>query len=69
MTVNRIVRINADGTRDTAFTTNTGTGVNGAYVWAVAAQADGRILVGGSFTGFNNINRSYIARIGGDAAA
>ena len=69
VTVNRIVRLNADGTRDTAFTTNTGTGVNGAYVWAVAAQADGRILVGGSFTGFNNINRSYIARIGGDAAA
>ena len=64
-TVNRIVRLNSDGTRDTTFTTNTGTGASGT-VSAIAIQSDGKIILGGDFLGFNQINRSYLARIGGD---
>ena len=50
---NRIVRLNADGTRDNSF--NAGTGFNGS-TFALAIQPDGKILVGGNFTTFNNIS-------------
>jgi uncharacterized delta-60 repeat protein len=65
--VNNIVRLNPDGTRDTAFTVNSGTGFN-TSVQSLALQPDGKILAGGEFTGFNGINRNGIARIGGDLA-
>jgi uncharacterized delta-60 repeat protein len=66
-TVNFIARLNADGTRDTAFTTNTGTGVSD-IVYGVAIQSDGKILVGGRFTTINGIPRFKVARIGGALA-
>jgi uncharacterized delta-60 repeat protein len=52
VTVNRIVRLNTDGTRDTAFTTNTGTGANSTILSAVI-QADQKIVLGGAFTTWN----------------
>jgi len=64
-TVNRIVRLNSDGTRDTTFTTNTGTAFNND-VFSIAIQSDGKILCGGSFTLLNNVVRSRLARIGGE---
>ena len=45
VTRNRIARLNPDGTLDTAFNPN----ANGT-VYAIAVQADGKILVGGDFT-------------------
>jgi len=66
-TVNYIVRLNSDGTRDTAFTTNAGTGAN-AIIYTLVIQSDNKVLVGGNFTGYNSINRSYLARIGGEIA-
>jgi len=65
VTVNRIVRLNADGTRDTAFTTNTGTGASG-IVFTIAVQSDGKILVGGSFTTFNGVTVNRIVRLNSD---
>jgi len=67
VTLNRIVRLNSSGTIDTAFTTNTGTGAIGT-VSSIAIQGDEKILLGGNFTGFNNITRTRLARIGGDIA-
>jgi uncharacterized delta-60 repeat protein len=58
---NYIIRLNADGTRDTGFAT-TGTGFDNA-VRAIAVQSDGRILVGGSFTSYNGTSQNYIARL------
>jgi uncharacterized delta-60 repeat protein len=52
-TVNRIARLNADGTLDNTF--NTGTGFNNT-VNSVYVQPDGKILVGGVFTSFNGTN-------------
>jgi uncharacterized delta-60 repeat protein len=68
-TVNSIVRLNADGTRDTAFTTNTGTGVIGGAVNSIAIQSDGKIIVVGGFKGFNQVVRNNILRIGGDLSS
>jgi uncharacterized delta-60 repeat protein len=67
-TVNRIVRLNSDGTRDTAFTTNAGTGLVGGAVQALAIQGDGQLLAGGLFTTFNGVIRNGIVEIGGGLA-
>ena len=61
VTRNRIARLNPDGTLDTAFNPN----ANG-IVFAIAVQADGKILVGGDFFGANSIGgqtRNRIARL------
>ena len=56
----RIARLNADGSVDTSF--NPGTGANKA-VWALALQADGKVVLGGTFTSVNNTTCTYIARL------
>lgn len=58
-----LVRLNADGSLDTAF--HLGTGANG-WVWAIAVGPDGQILIGGDFTSFNGVARQRIARLGPD---
>lgn len=61
---NFIARLNPDGSNDATF--NIGTGFMGysyEYVKAITLQADGKILVGGSFEGFNGINRNRIVRL------
>jgi uncharacterized delta-60 repeat protein len=57
---NRITRLNADGTRDTGFTT--GSGFNGS-VTTIALQTDGKILVGGIFTLIDGNVQSNFARL------
>ena len=63
-TINRIARLNSDGTLDTAFITNTGTGANNDVI-EIAIQPDGKIVVGGYFTGFGGYPANRIARLGG----
>ena len=59
VTRNGIARLNSDGTLDTAFNPNAGNGV----VYAIAVQADGKILVGGLFTTIGGQTRHGIARL------
>src|SRR3954467_9089008 len=47
----KVMRLNADGTRDTSFNVG-GAGANN-QVFAVAVQPDGKILIGGFFTSYN----------------
>jgi uncharacterized delta-60 repeat protein len=47
----RVIRLNADGTRDTTFNVG-GAGAN-LIVYAAALQPDGKILIGGDFTSYN----------------
>ena len=65
VTVNSIVRLNSDGTRDTTFTTNTGTGFN-SFVFSVAVQSDGKLIIGGGFSTFNGVTVNYIVRLNSD---
>jgi len=60
---NHIARLNTGGTLDAAF--NPGTGTDGS-VYAVALQADGRVVIGGDFTTVNGSPRRGVARLGGD---
>jgi uncharacterized delta-60 repeat protein len=65
-TVGRIVRLNSDGTRDTTFTTNTGTNVTGSVVYDFAEQSDGKILAVGGFSTFDGTSASRIVRLNSD---
>jgi hypothetical protein len=58
VTRNRIARLNANGTLDAAFNPNAS-----GFVAAIAVQADGKILVGGSFTTIGGATRNRIARL------
>jgi uncharacterized delta-60 repeat protein len=67
-TRNQIGRLNADGSLDTSFNP----GAN-SDVWALAVQADGKILVGGGFTtlgggGTGTTTRNYIGRLNADGS-
>ncbi|MEO8435397.1 MAG: DUF4214 domain-containing protein [Pyrinomonadaceae bacterium] len=55
---NRIGRLNPDGTLDTAFNPS----ANG-NVFAIAVQADGKVLAGGGFTNIGGQPRNSIARL------
>lgn len=62
----RIGRLNTDGTVDTAFL-NGPSGVSGGDVNALALQADGKIVLGGSgFGQVNGVARNNLARLNSD---
>jgi uncharacterized delta-60 repeat protein len=61
----RLARLDADGAVDTDF--NAGSGAD-AQIFAVALQADGKILVGGDFTRINQVGRNRIARLNPDGS-
>tara|TARA_R110000796_G_scaffold153527_1_gene270075 strand:+ start:790 stop:2658 length:1869 start_codon:yes stop_codon:yes gene_type:complete len=60
-----IIRLNSNGTEDTSFYTNLGTGFTNAGLGmsTVAIQSDGKIIVGGSNTTFNGNTRKYVVRL------
>ncbi|MBN8728128.1 MAG: delta-60 repeat domain-containing protein [Xanthomonadales bacterium] len=60
-----LARINADGSRDGSFgNPNITTG----WVYTIAPQADGKLVVGGGFTSVNGVPRGYVARFNGDGS-
>jgi len=67
-TVNRLLRVNSDGSRDTSFSTGTGTIGFNDYVYAIAIQTDGKILVGGSFTTYQGTTYNRIIRLNSDGS-
>ena len=62
---NRIARLQSNGNLDTGF--DPGPGVSGeSYsleISAIAAQADGRVMIGGDFSSVNGISRYRLARL------
>jgi uncharacterized delta-60 repeat protein len=64
-TRNRLVRLNSDGTEDTQFYTNLGTGFD-AQIDDVKIQSDGKILVCGAFQAFNGNTRRRLIRLNAD---
>ena len=58
--LNRIARLNSDGSLDMTFTPGTGAS---ATIWDMALQPDGKLVVGGEFTTFNGTARGRIARL------
>lgn len=62
---NRIARLNRDGELDANF--SAGSGANGG-IFAIAVQYDGKILIGGDFTEFNQRPRNRVARLDPDGS-
>jgi uncharacterized delta-60 repeat protein len=60
-----ITRIHPNGVNDATFQPGTGAG---GTVFALALLPDGRILVGGDFTTFNNQNVAYLCRLNPDGS-
>lgn len=63
--VPRLVRINTDGTIDTAFSSSAGTGPNAIPIWIIP-QPDNKILIGTNFTSYNGVSSQYICRVNSD---
>ena len=63
-----IARLNPNGTLDTAFDAHV-IGPSNVNIPAIALQADGKILVGGTFTSIGGQDRNVFARLTNDTAA
>ncbi|KAF2335762.1 delta-60 repeat domain-containing protein [Flavobacterium daemonense] len=59
--VGRFVRLNSDGSLDVSL--NTSIGATIGIIYDIAVQSDGKIIVCGSFTKYNNVTANHIARI------
>ena len=57
---NYIARLNADGSLDSSF--NVGSGANSA-IRSIVLQGDGKVLIGGWFTTYNENARAFITRL------
>ena len=57
----RLIRLNQDGSQDT--TLNTSIGATTGIIYKVCPQPDGKIIIVGSFTKYNNSTVNRIARI------
>lgn len=64
--INRVARLNADGSLDTTFN-NLGSGPNDR-VYSVAVDGSGRIILGGAFTSINGVLANRIARLNVDGS-
>lgn len=66
---NAIVRLMADGSVDTSFNVG-GAGFGGSLpvAYTIMRQADGKLLIGGSFTTYNGVARKNIVRLMPDGA-
>ena len=58
--VNRVVRLNTDGTQDFGFLTGSGAD---STIFGVDIQPDGKIILAGNFRFFNGSNRSSVVRL------
>lgn len=65
-TYSALKRLNSDGSLDTTFSVTPA--MLSHYVYAVAVQADGKILIGGTFTSFDGTARKYLARLNEDGS-
>ncbi len=59
--VGRLVRLNSDGSLDNSL--NTSIGAATGIIYDIAVQSDGKIIICGSFTKYNNITANRIVRI------
>ena len=67
---NYLIRLNSDGTEDTAFSDNavavSGVAKFNANIDVIKLQTDGKILIGGSFTNYNTTGKNRLIRLNSD---
>lgn len=57
----RIIRLNSDGSYDSSF--NTTIGATTGIIYDITSQPDGKIIIAGSFTKYNNTTINRVARL------
>lgn len=62
-TVNRIARLNSDGSLDNTFATGIGFPGTSPSITSICISADGGIIIGGNFTLFNSITSNRIIKL------
>ena len=62
---NRLIRLNSDGSIDTAFNTGIGFDKN---VYAIALQSDQKIIVGGIFQNYDSVLKKRLVRLNSDGS-
>ena len=62
----RLIRLNQDGSQDRTF--NASIGATNGIIYKVCLQPDGKVIIVGSFTKYNNVTVNRIARIMPDGA-
>lgn len=62
----RLIRLNGNGTRDASF--NTASAVSANIVYKASLQADGKVIIVGSFSKYNLVNANRVARILADGS-
>ena len=62
---NYLIRLNSNGSKDTSF--NIGSGFD-SQVNSISIQSDGKIVVGGEFTAFNDLPQNYLIRLNSDGS-
>jgi uncharacterized delta-60 repeat protein len=60
-----IVRLNSDETTDKTFSARE---LSGRYIYSLAIQKDGKIIIGGTFTSYDKTSRNSIARLHPDGS-
>jgi len=64
-----VARLNSDGSLDSSFNPGTGIGgTNGVSVTSLVWQADGKVVICGSFSTFDGVPRSGLARLDSDGS-
>ncbi|PWB20056.1 calcium-binding protein [Flavobacterium sp. HTF] len=61
ITAGRLIRLNTDGSQDTSL--NTSIGAVTGIIYKICPQSDGKIIIVGSFTKYNNVTVNRVARI------
>ncbi|HPU90412.1 MAG TPA: InlB B-repeat-containing protein, partial [Spirochaetota bacterium] len=67
----RLARLNANGSLDTTFNPGSGPYImwqTFSYVYAIAIQSDGKIMIGGGFSHYNGTPVNHIARVNIDGS-
>ena len=62
---NSVARLQADGSVDTNYSLAVNSGANGT-IYSIAAQADGKVVIGGAFTQIDGAPHTAIARLNSD---
>ncbi|MFD2942281.1 T9SS type A sorting domain-containing protein [Flavobacterium notoginsengisoli] len=65
---NCLIRLNADGSKDTSFDIGSGFDAKNSVIYSIAIQKDGKIIIGGNFSKYKNKDQKNLIRLNSDGS-